>query len=84
MLKKKMEGFKKVTESEFNNFIKEYDKRLEKDVFRACDPPFLTYNDFSADKIWPESIVAKVCLNSSMKYHPLYDGESDEYYIKIK
>lgn len=51
---------KKVTEEEFLKFITEYPKsKLEFDCFGACDPPLMSYNDFSDGKVWPESMVAK-------------------------
>lgn len=32
---------------------------LDRDVAGMCDPPLISWNDFSEGKIWPESMVAK-------------------------
>jgi hypothetical protein len=70
-----MNDWKKVEKDELDVFIKNYPNQLVKDVTGICDPPMLSYNDFSDGKVWPESIVAKVILNT-------FYGESDNYYIK--
>lgn len=44
----------------------------------------LSYNDFSDGKIWPESMIAKVILNTEMKDFPGYQGEPDDYYLVVK
>lgn len=51
-------GFIEVTESEMNDFIKNYGKPLERDVYAACDPWLVTYNDFDLGD-WPDSVVAR-------------------------
>lgn len=75
-----MNNFKKVTKEEFDEFIKNYPRQLEKDVSGICEPPLLTYNDFSNGQVWPESVVAKVNLYESF---PIYGWESNKYYISI-
>lgn len=77
-----MDEWKKVQKAEFDSFISDYPRRLEKDVTGICEPPMLSYNDFSDEKIWPESMVAQISLNTSMKGHPDYQGEPDDYYLK--
>lgn len=47
-----------VSEEEFDAFIKGYGKPLESSVHRMYEPVVVSYNDFSNDKRWPESIVA--------------------------
>lgn len=47
-----------VTEEAFRAFVKNYPRRLERDVYGACEPPLITYNDFELAPAWPESIVA--------------------------
>ena len=74
---------KKVTKDEFDRFIDNYGKPLERHVTAICDPPILSYNDFSKNKKWPKSVVAKIVLNTAMEGHPDYDGEPDDYYINI-
>ncbi len=74
--------WKTVSKSEFNDFLIRYGEKLERDVTGICEPPMLSYNDFSGGKIWPESMVAKVILNTAMKGHPAYNGEPDEYLLR--
>jgi hypothetical protein len=49
---------KKVTEDEFNQFVRNYPKALERDISSAFEPPLVTYNDFSDGRMWPDSVVA--------------------------
>lgn len=44
-------------EDEFIQFIKNYPRPLERDVNQICEPPVVTYNDFTLGN-WPESVVA--------------------------
>jgi hypothetical protein len=53
--------FDKVNQQQFEEFIKTYPCRLERDVYGAFEPPLVTYNDFTEGN-WPESVVA---------WHPL-------------
>jgi hypothetical protein len=74
--------WKKVEKAEFDTFVSTYPNRLVKDVTGICDPPMLSYNDFSSEKVWPESMVAKVILNTAMKgfsgYHYYLWGSARE------
>lgn len=72
---KKERTYKKVSKEEFDNFVKNYpnSKKLNWDVFRACEPPMGSFNDFSDGKVWPESMVAKVFMDWMGP-----DGEIDE------
>ena len=76
-----MEKYKEVSEQEFNEYINNYPNKLEWDYYNVPIPPEKTANDFSNGKVWPESVVAKIELNTSMKGHSLYKGEKDKYYI---
>lgn len=76
-----MSEFKKVDKETYLNFLADYPKELIVDITGICEPPLKTWNDFSNGKVWPESIVAKVVLNESMKGHPCYQGESNDYYV---
>ena len=73
-----MSKYKKCTKGEFFNYISEYEKqngvKLVRDVYMACEPPMITYNDFSNGKKWPESIVVKSVADG-------YMGDPQEYYI---
>lgn len=73
--------FNKVSKDEFAAFIKSFPAKLGYDVTGICEPPLASYNDFRNGKVWPESMVAKIILNESMKGHPAYHGEPNEYLI---
>ena len=51
-----------VSEDVFYKHIKNFQKPLEKDITHICEPPMVTYNDFSEGKMWPDSVVAKIKL----------------------
>jgi hypothetical protein len=77
-----MSEWTKVSNEEFKAFVAAYPHRLVADVAQMCDPPMLSYNDFSGGKVWPESMVAKAMLNTAMKGHPCYKGEPDDYFLR--
>lgn len=62
---------KSVSYDEFNDFINNYPRELDRDVFGAYDPPLITYNDFELANRWPYSVVA-------WTYY--YDDEPGGYY----
>jgi hypothetical protein len=49
---------KPVTKEEFEKFILSYPRPLDRDVAQMCEPPVVTYNDFSLG-VWPQSVVAR-------------------------
>ena len=53
-----------VSKEEFFEFVKNYPRKLERDVFGVCDPPAVSYNDFELANRWPYSIVASTHLYS--------------------
>lgn len=57
---KKRKEFIQVSIHEFCNFIAFYPNRLERDVCMIGEPPIISYNDFSTNLFWPESMVAKI------------------------
>lgn len=63
---------KRVSKSEFEEFLSAYPRPLVRDVFGACDPPAVSYNDFELG-YWPRSIVASTHL---------YDDKPGEYFYK--
>ena len=75
-------SFIKVSEEEFDAFIKGHPRKLSYDVTGICEPPLGSYNDFRTGKVWPDSVVAKVVLNEAMSGHPAYKGEPNDYYIR--
>lgn len=48
---------KLVSKEEFLEFIANYPRSLVINTFNACDPPAISYNDYSLGA-WPKSIVA--------------------------
>jgi hypothetical protein len=58
-IQNKMKDFKIVSKEEFKKFVKEYPKELHKHAVMICEPPLITYHDFSDGKKYPESIIAK-------------------------
>jgi len=75
--------FKRVTQEEFDAHIATLGSEVESEVSGISDPPMMDVNDFSGGKTWPDSVVAKVKLNTRMHGHPAYKGEPDEYYIAV-
>lgn len=63
---------KNVTKEEFEEFIKNYPRKLIKDVCGISDPPNITYNDLELANKWPYSIVARTFMYS--------DEEGDYWY----
>lgn len=54
-----MIDFKEVCRDEFDAFVRAYPRKLEVDVYGACDPPLITWNDFERAPLWPDSVVAR-------------------------
>lgn len=68
-----------VDKEKFNDFIKKYPEKLEKDINYTGEPEMLTYNDFSGEKEWPESIVASISLGE--RYKDRYPDSKNRYFI---
>lgn len=64
---------KRVSKSEFVEFLKNYPRKLDCDVCGICDPPSITYNDFVLANRWPYSVVASTFA---------YDDNPDGYYYE--
>lgn len=75
------EDFMEVTEDELKAFIQGYGKPLEKDVFRALEPPLVTYNDFTLGN-WPESIVAKYFMGDPPESSDAYYGPASGFSVR--
>lgn len=73
----------KVSKEEFESFIKNYPVELKEHWIYFCEPPLITWNDFSSGEQYPNTIVAKTYDYS----HPIW-GEIKEYekkyYIKLE
>lgn len=75
------QGFKEVTKEAFDKFIEAYPNKITWDIYQVPEPPIKSANDFSGGKVWPQSIVAYIVLETAMSGHPAYNGEPDGYYI---
>lgn len=64
---------KNVTKEEFMEFIKNYPRKLERDICGISGPPAVSYNDFELANRWPYSIVASAFL---------YDDNPDDYFYE--
>jgi len=62
---------KNVNKEEFYEFIKNYPRKLDRDVCGIYDPPAVTYNDFELANRWPYSVVANTFL---------YDDKPGDYF----
>ena len=71
--------WKQVTKAKLDTFVSAYPSALRIDVTGICEPPIKSYNDFSDGKVWPESVVAKVVLNSAVGKRK---KDTNVYYLK--
>jgi hypothetical protein len=53
---------KPCSKEEFEAFLRGYPRPLERDVYGACEPPLVSYNDWTLGN-WPTSIVASHSLD---------------------
>ena len=77
----------KVSKEDFvsfiNNYHIKYNRELIYDVYAACMPPLITYNDFSFGS-WPNSVVAKTWVYDDNPNDYYYEPENKrEYYINV-
>lgn len=72
--------FKQVSKEEFDNFIKNYPRKLDCDVCGIGDPPAISYNDFELANRWPYSIVAKTMGYSDDPNDYWYEAPENRYY----
>lgn len=71
---------KKVSHSEFMDFINNYPRKLEIDYYRVFEPPLITYNDFELANRWPHSIVAQTLAYSDDPKNYYYLPEENRKY----
>lgn len=64
---------KRVSKTEFVEFLKNYPRKLERHVSGISDPPAVSYNDFELANRWPYSVVASTFA---------YDDNPDGYYYE--
>ena len=72
--------FADVSKEEYVKFINNYPRPLNRDVFAACDPPSVTYNDFKLADRWPYSIVASTYLYDDTPGSYFYEPEEKRIY----
>lgn len=72
--------FVNVTKEKFVNYINNYPRKLIRDVFGACDPPSITYNDFELADRYPYSVVASTHLYDDIPGSYYYEPEENRYY----
>lgn len=72
--------FVNVTKEKFVNYINNYPRKLIRDVFGACDPPSVTYNDFELADRYPYSVVASTHLYDDTPGSYYYEPEENRYY----
>lgn len=73
-----------VTKEEFEKFIEDYPRELERDVCGISDPPNITYNDFELANRWPYSVIARTFLYSDNKEDYWYCPEGERTYAVMK
>ena len=69
-----------VRKEEFKEFIKNYPRKLERDVCGISDPPNITYNDFELANRWPYSVVARTFMYADNKEDYWYCPENERTY----
>lgn len=74
---------KKVTKEEFMEFIKNYPRKLERDVCGISDPPAVSYNDFELANRWPYSTVASTFLYDDNPGDYFYEPEDKRVYSVV-
>lgn len=72
--------FVDVTKEKFVDYINDYPRKLIRDVFGACDPPSVTYNDFELADRYPYSVVASTLLYDDTPGSYWYEPEEDRIY----
>lgn len=71
---------KEVSKKKFVNYINNYPRKLEIDILRDCDPPYVSFNDFELADIWDHSVVASTFLYDDNPEGCDYEPEKDRIY----
>ncbi len=75
---------KRVSKAEFDEFVKNYPRKLVVDVCGISAPPLISYNDFTLGK-WSDSIVARTWAWEDDPNHYFYKPEEDRaYFIRVE
>jgi len=72
-----------VSKQDFDDFIRNYPRPLERDCFGAYDPPLITYNDFQLANRYPYSVVASTYAYSDDPSHYYYEPERKRKYTIV-
>ncbi len=75
--------WKQVNKEEFKQFLASYPRHLDVDVTGICDPPLITYNDFTLADCWPYSVVAKTYAYDDSPDDYFYEPEEERFYAVI-
>jgi hypothetical protein len=76
-----MRNLKSCTKEEFDAFVADYPRPLQRDVFGACEPPVLTLNDFTLAPMWPDSVVASYHIGDDPASSVVYYGPPSGFQI---
>ena len=71
---------KEVSKKEFVDYINNYPRKLKRDVFGACEPPCVSFNDFELADRWYYSVVASTFLYDDNPEGYYYEPEKDRIY----
>lgn len=74
---------KRVSKQDFAGFIQNYPRRLTVDCCGICDPPLLSYNDFSLANRFPYSVVASTHVYDDDSSGFYYEPEKDRVYTIV-
>lgn len=73
---------KRVSKEEFDEYIKNYPRKLDFDVCGIAVPPALSWNDFELADRWPYSVVSNTWAYEDDPEHYFYTPEDERsYYI---
>ena len=75
---------KAVTKEEFEEFIKNYPRKLKRHASGISDPPAVSYNDFELADMWPYSSVAHTWLYSDEEGDYYYTPEDQRHYYVME
>jgi len=67
--------YRTVTKEEFDTFLRNYPRRLERDICGIGEPPLASYNDFELANRWPHSIVAQYSIEDAPEFEILINYE---------
>jgi hypothetical protein len=72
---------KRVDKAEFLEFTSNYPSNLQVDICGICEPPLVTYNDFTRGA-YPKSVVAQTWKYDDTQGERCYEPEENrKYYI---